>query len=215
MKPSSAVTIEAHRFVPRDAVGGEPALDFVNTVTGRNGRPRDWLDGYASLIQWSALVRLLPEPSLRMVRAQARRHPSAAAAALVRAKVLRECLFDVLRDLASGKSPARATLQTIESGWHAGNAAHRLCPGDGRLTTQLRRDAADLDLIASMVAWRAVTHVFNTPPARLRMCEGVDCAWWFIDTSKGGRRRWCDMAVCGNLAKSRRFHGRGEDDPAA
>ena len=38
--------IEAHRFAAKDFVGGDAALDFVNTMTGRDVRPRDWLDGY-------------------------------------------------------------------------------------------------------------------------------------------------------------------------
>lgn len=36
-------------------------------------------------------------------------------------------------------------------------------------------------------------------PARVRACPGLDCGWLFLDTS--GRRRWCQMAVCGNRAK--------------
>ena len=34
---------EFHDFHERDFVGGHAALDFVNTVTGRNGTPCDWL----------------------------------------------------------------------------------------------------------------------------------------------------------------------------
>jgi hypothetical protein len=30
----------------------------------------------------------------------------------------------------------------------------------------------------------------------------------FEDTSRGGRRRWCDMQSCGNRAKVRRFRSR-------
>jgi predicted RNA-binding Zn ribbon-like protein len=40
---------------------------------------------------------------------------------------------------------------------------------------------------------------------RLRLCDGHDCGWVFIDTSKNGKRRWCDMATCGNTAKARRY----------
>jgi len=30
----------------------------------------------------------------------------------------------------------------------------------------------------------------------------------FLDTSRNGRRHWCDMKDCGNLAKVRRFRQR-------
>ena len=58
-------TIESHQFAARDCVGGDPALDFINTVSGRDQTPRDWLDTYARLLEWAALVRLLPERNLR------------------------------------------------------------------------------------------------------------------------------------------------------
>ena len=34
---------------------------------------------------------------------------------------------------------------------------------------------------------------------RIGVCPGHDCGWLFVNTS--GRRRWCQMAVCGNRAK--------------
>ncbi|MFK3795237.1 MULTISPECIES: CGNR zinc finger domain-containing protein [unclassified Pseudomonas] len=38
-----------------------------------------------------------------------------------------------------------------------------------------------------------------TSPDRLRLkaCATPDCDWLFLDTSKNGRRRWCQMNVCG------------------
>ena len=43
MKQSLQV-IPLHRFTERDFVGGDAALDFVNTVAGRDQAPRDRLD---------------------------------------------------------------------------------------------------------------------------------------------------------------------------
>jgi predicted RNA-binding Zn ribbon-like protein len=39
----------------------------------------------------------------------------------------------------------------------------------------------------------------------LRACEKPDCRWLFLDTSKNHTRRWCDMKICGNRMKARRF----------
>jgi predicted RNA-binding Zn ribbon-like protein len=53
----------------------------------------------------------------------------------------------------------------------------------------------------------------------LRVCANDDCRWAFEDTSRAGRRRWCDMTTCGNVAKARRYRARkklvAEADPAA
>jgi predicted RNA-binding Zn ribbon-like protein len=44
--------------------------------------------------------------------------------------------------------------------------------------------------------------------ARFRICANDGCRWVFEDTSRAGQRRWCDMAICGNRAKVRRFRSR-------
>jgi predicted RNA-binding Zn ribbon-like protein len=43
---------------------------------------------------------------------------------------------------------------------------------------------------------------------RLKACRGDDCRWVFIDHSRNTSRRWCDMAACGNRAKSTSFRRR-------
>ncbi len=42
----------------------------------------------------------------------------------------------------------------------------------------------------------------------VRACSSKTCEWFFLDTSKGRRRRWCDMTRCGNRAKGQRFYAR-------
>jgi len=49
--------------VAADFIGGDAALDFVNTVTGRDETPRDWLDSYARLLEWAGRAKLLPPTS--------------------------------------------------------------------------------------------------------------------------------------------------------
>jgi predicted RNA-binding Zn ribbon-like protein len=200
--------IEPHQFAARDFIGGDAALDFVNTVTGRDQQPRDWLDGYARLLEWAALVRLLPEKNLRALTKKMHSEPAAAARALARAKELREELFALVSAVASGSAPPKSALALLREHWLAGTAAHDLRFDDGRVIANLRADAADLDLIAALVAYRMVEHVMTQPVERLRICSGENCSWVFIDGSKAGRRRWCDMAVCGNVAKAQRFYAR-------
>jgi predicted RNA-binding Zn ribbon-like protein len=207
MKAASPVIIEGRHFSAKDLIGGDAALDFINTVAGRDRVPRDWLDGYPRLLEWAELVELLPARALRALAKKAQNEPAAAAAALERAKQLREALFALLTGLISGSAPPKAALALLREHWICGVKAHELHFGAGRVTVELGNTAGDLDLVASMVAYRMIEHVLRVPPERLRMCHGPDCAWVFIDSSKGGRRRWCDMAVCGNTAKSRRFHG--------
>src|SRR5215470_7247950 len=120
MKSDLQVTIESHRFVPRDFIGGDAALDFINTVTGRDQSPRDWLDSYAGLLEWAELVRLLPKEILRTLARKARREPAAAATALAHAKELRETLFALVTGIISGSAPSKAALALLREHWIAG-----------------------------------------------------------------------------------------------
>jgi predicted RNA-binding Zn ribbon-like protein len=203
-----AYTIESHEFAAGDFIGGDAALDFVNTVTGRDRQPRDWLDSYARLLEWATLVRLLPEKNLRALTKKLHSEPATATRALSQAKELREKLFALVSAVASGNAPPKSALVALRQHWLAGIEAHELRFENGRVIAEVRADADDFDLIAAMVAYRMVEHVMPQPVDRLRMCGGTNCSWVFIDSSKAGRRRWCDMAVCGNVAKTQRFNAR-------
>jgi predicted RNA-binding Zn ribbon-like protein len=203
-----AFPIEAHEFAARDFIGGDAALDFINTVTGRDQEPRDWLDSYARLLEWATLARLLPEKNLRALTKKLHNEPAAAARALSRAKELREELFALVSAVASGNAPSRKALAALRKYWLAGVEAHELRFENGRVLASISDGAADFDLIAAVIAHRMIEHVMPQPIDRLRICSGANCSWVFIDSSKAGRRRWCDMAVCGNVAKSQRFYAR-------
>ncbi len=42
--------------------------------------------------------------------------------------------------------------------------------------------------------------------SRVKKCEGDECEALFIDESKNKSRKWCDMAHCGMLRKSKVFY---------
>jgi predicted RNA-binding Zn ribbon-like protein len=201
--------IEGHRFEKADFVGGDAALDFINTVSGRDhNAPRDRLDSYGRLLEWAAHAGLLPGRVLRTLAQKAQANPAEASQALARAKRLRESMYSAVTAIAGGKAPAKAELELLRQAWLAGSEAHRLHWHNGRIDIELEPAAAPLDLVSVIAAWGLVERVFRAPAERLRVCSGTDCAWTFLDSSKAGRRRWCDMAVCGNAAKSRRHAAR-------
>ncbi|HJR64273.1 MAG TPA: CGNR zinc finger domain-containing protein, partial [Gemmatimonadaceae bacterium] len=43
---------------------------------------------------------------------------------------------------------------------------------------------------------------------RVRRCADLRCLRVFYDGTKNGKRRWCDMATCGNRAKAARHRRR-------
>ena len=191
-----------------DFIGGDAALDFVNTVTGRDETPRDWLDSYARLLEWAGRAKLLPPKSIQSLARRSERDPSASERALAKAKRLRETLFEIGRDLAKRRIPQPEALELLREHWLAGAEAHVFALEGGRLAAVLDREADGLDLVSSMVAWRFAANVLVHTRGRLKICDGPNCAWLFLDTSKNGSRRWCDMKVCGNRAKARRHYAK-------
>jgi predicted RNA-binding Zn ribbon-like protein len=211
IKHALQVTAEPHTFSARDFVGGHPSLDFVNTVTGRDQSPRDWLDSYARLTDWAAQASLFPRDVLQQITREAKRNPAEANRALARAKTQREQLFTLLTHCIAGGGPSDDALRSLRKHWLEGANSIDLRFVGGRIFKQFR-GKIDLDSIATRIVYRLVEDVLTSPIERLRMCQGPNCSWLFIDSSKAGRRRWCDMAVCGNAAKSRRFYQRSGGD---
>lgn len=62
------------------------------------------------------------------------------------------------------------------------------------------RAAADSDQLCLDLG-RAAIDIFRYDRARIRRCANPRCVLLFLDVSKSGQRRWCDMATCGNRAK--------------
>lgn len=195
----------AHDFQPSDFVGGHIALDFTNTVTARDTTPRDWLDGYPRLIEWARLSGLLEAGVAARLNAAAERAPREAAATLGRARKLREALHHAFVALLAGKAVSAAALADIESAWKRAAARGSLTSGAGQLRLAPDVESSGLDLPIDLVVFEALGLLAELDADRTRVCRGHDCGWLFVDSSKGGRRVWCDMATCGNAAKSERF----------
>lgn len=203
--------LEHHEFRDMDLVGGDPALDLVNTVTARDTQPRDWLDDYPALLRWARKAALAPAAELDALERLAAESVAKSNAALARCKQLREALCVSLYALAAGGEPAAAELETLDQARLSASRAARLISRSGRLQTQWSAQRSGLDLIAHIVTAYAIELLKDARLERLRVCDGRDCGWVFVDTSKSGRRRWCDMATCGNIAKAKRFQQRHKD----
>jgi len=194
-----------HDFQSKDFVGGHIALDFANTVTARDTTPRDWLDGYARLIEWTRQAGLVESRIAAQLLAAADRAPREAAATLGRARKLREALHDTFVALLARRAVPTAALVEVEAAWKRAAARGALASGGGQLRLAPEPHASGLDLPLDLVVFEALGLLAELDVGRTRVCRGHDCGWLFIDTSKSGRRVWCDMATCGNTAKSQRF----------
>jgi len=65
------------------------------------------------------------------------------------------------------------------------------------------------------VAWAASQLLVSPELQHVNACANERCGWMFVDTSRKHNRKWCEMGVCGNRAKARRFYQRRRSDQAA
>ena len=196
------------RFAP-DApfrfVGGDASLDFVNTADWTpRGLERDRFTDYSRLIEWARGAGLLDAPEARRAAQAAVRHPRRAAAAFDAARAARAVLRDVLA-AAVDHRPASHELERFNA-LLADAAAHmRVVRGaDGRLTLGWSALGDSPESLLWPVVWSAATLLSSGNVARLRVCAGHDCGWLYVDRSRNGLRRWCEMGVCGTAEKNRR-----------
>jgi predicted RNA-binding Zn ribbon-like protein len=205
MSGHPSMTIISRAFSPGDLVAGHTALDLVNTVTARNTpTPRDWLDGYPRLLEWAKLANVAEERVLVLLRKQADESLDDAEGALTRLKQFREALHTAYGALIAGKRVPQLLVDEIDAIWREAHSRFRLEYSEGRVVARANLERSGLDLIRDCVAGSAVELLRALPTDRARVCRGEACGWLFIDSSKGGQRVWCDMAVCGNAAKTRR-----------
>jgi predicted RNA-binding Zn ribbon-like protein len=172
----------------RSHVAGYLCLDFVNTVDPRHATPREeHLPDYAALLDWArqAGIEVSPLPTGDASRTHAE------------AIALRETLYAIFATVARGELPPEEALRHLND---------ELARRPRRITNGFAWVADD---VLAPIVWSAAELLTSGPLDRVRECPGDDtCGWLFLDTSRNGSRRWCDMRTCGNRAKARRYYRR-------
>ena len=194
--------------VPAESVDDERVLAFLNTLSGRpTAAPVERLVSYDDLVTWAQEQHVLSAPAAERLLAQARKHPHQAALALTRARDLREALHSLMAAFDAGREPAPAVLETISAFVASAYAHGRLVPHDGTLQWVSTADD-EVDRVGWEMARAAGRLVVSHRLGRIRPCAAGDCGWWFVDDTKNRSRRWCDMKICGNREKLRRFRSK-------
>jgi predicted RNA-binding Zn ribbon-like protein len=193
--------------VPED-VDTLRTLSFANTLSGRpTATPAERLISYDAFADWAREVGLLKPDDVERLIGRARRRSEDAARVLQRARELRERLHETFSATSDHRMPPPATLEALGlelSQWYPRG---RLVPDGDRL--QWAYGGGDeLERPLWEIARAAARLVTSPNLARVRPCAAEDCGWWFLDETKNGSRRWCDMKLCGNRDKVRRFRAR-------
>jgi predicted RNA-binding Zn ribbon-like protein len=193
-------------------VGERLWLDFVNTDDVRRGLRVDMLRDFDALVEWLEASRVLDGERAGGITRRAHQQPAGAAAALVDARRVRAALR-ALAERGGASERTRADV-LVEINRVLGRSA-------GTRRVEWRDDGSFRqsfvpvgDAFAGLmipVVESAAEALVHGELARVRRCADQRCPRVFFDSTRNGRRRWCDMATCGNRAKAARFRARERD----
>lgn len=180
------------------------ALDLVNTLDDRfvPDGPRELLPSYAELLRFCCQAGLLTRAEAARLNAL----PAASQnAALREALALREMLARICYGWLDAKPPAVEDRQALER-WAARCMDYReLRWRSGRLIWDWKPFHGQADAPVLLLAQNAVDLLTAGDSPPLHACASATCRWLFLDTSRNRTRRWCNMKICGNREKARRF----------
>ncbi|WP_245745979.1 CGNR zinc finger domain-containing protein [Nocardia altamirensis] len=180
--------------MPEHFIGGHPALDLANAVFDRRapGPDNELLKSARDIGNWF-MASELADPREAAAVAEIADEPF-----VERVHAVREASAKIFGAIATRNAPPAEALGSL-----FGSAASGLADGAARLNDTRPAMAPaqwrDPDAVTAVLAMLSIEAFYTLPRERLRSCPR--CHWLFLDTSRGGKRRWCSMRVCGNREK--------------
>jgi predicted RNA-binding Zn ribbon-like protein len=186
----------------------EACLALVNTEELTDGVPEERLASAADGVTWLAEHGLGHRDQLAE---QARREGDRWLERVHRVRAAIRATWDAI--VAGGTPDARALAVLNEVLRSQPRLELRLEAGALEVGHRHLDDDPTGEALARLVE-PLVEAIATGSTGRFRVCANDGCRWAFEDTSRAGRRRWCDMTTCGNRAKVRRYRSRHRDTAA-
>lgn len=191
-------------------VSVDDAFDFLNTDDTDNGFPSEKLPTLDSALDWFVERGVIHTEGADRVRAQAAADPAFGQAELDRVHRVRSALREVAQAVVDQRQPSQDALETVNQALHARQVIELVPSDDACIAVDHRHVGDPVDDALARLADPIVLVLTSGQAERIRQCQSETCFWFFYDTSKSHRRRWCDMATCGNRAKAARHRARSK-----
>jgi predicted RNA-binding Zn ribbon-like protein len=188
-------------------IGGALCLNFVNTSSGRGtARRLEHLRRFEHLVAWAHHAKAIDEQAAKALARQAARSPKLAQRTLERAIELRESLHAMFCAAMAGDSPPPRALACFNRTLSQAMAAAAVEATPHGFVLRWPRRNHRPDSILWPIVNSAADLLTRGRLDRVKACPGHYCGWVFLDATRNGKRRWCEMEVCGSRAKMRRYH---------
>jgi len=184
------------------AAGPGLCLAYANTLTWRGSdAPSESLPDLAALLAWIEKRAELGAGALDALRGSADRLFADAIA-------LRETIYRIFEAVAAGGAPPEADFAALREAVAAAPPRTRLERRGEGYAWRIPAPGASAPQLLAPVLWAAADLLVDAGRRRIRQCANEKCLWLFVDESKSGTRRWCDMTSCGNRAKAQRHYAK-------
>jgi len=191
-------------------VGGHLALDFNNTVDWQALEPHagEYLTDYGRLVAWGNATGVLSEHDRDILLRIWDEQPSLGQLILRQARSARTTIHRVFFGMITGAPSVKSELPSL-------NALLQQAPGKLQCDSDELRCSwswssceSDPACMLWPVVWSASELLTSPLLEDVKTCANESCGWLFLDTSRKRNRKWCEMGVCGNRAKARRYYAR-------
>lgn len=203
---------EKRRPLRFELTAGILCLDFVNTLDDRpSDEPKELLAQYADLVRFAEDAGVLTSRQADHLAQRADAGPDDAQQTLRSAIELREAMYGIFWAVANRSKVPPSALATLNEFIRDAGRHSVLVQTNGHFVWQFDDHASPesaLHAILWPIVQSAAELLVSDRLPFVRTCSSRTCQWFFIDTSKSHRRRWCNMKLCGNRAKVRRFYAR-------
>jgi predicted RNA-binding Zn ribbon-like protein len=202
----SSESIEGSRAGSLTLIGGELAFDFANTSSGRGfATHKEHLRSGGNVVDWAAHAKVLPPADADWLREAVRENPEMAEMLLRSALDLREDIYVLGSEVAAGRPAPPEHVESLARA-HALCLSHaHLAPFEGNYVWSWAPRKTPIEAVLGPISLSALTTLQQADLSRIKQCQGEKCGWLFFDATKNKSRRWCEMEVCGNRAKQKRF----------
>ena len=190
-------------------IGGHPAVDLVNTLDWRfrETGPEELLSDYQALLRFAGQSGLMD--STQVTQSVHAVSIAEAATTLERIRALREAAADVFYSVVDGRTPHSDSIGLLDRMLKEARESQHLFWESGRLRwgwpAHIHGPGKAAELPVWMLAISVGRLLVSDAMCSIRACANPECRWLFLDSSKNHTRRWCDMKICGNRIKARRF----------
>src|SRR5260370_20522118 len=161
-----------HSWIARDMIGCNVALDLINTVSGWNDTPEDWVPDISSFLAWARISGLLSAAEKNQAEQLAQDFPVAAERVLAALKELRFALWRIVNSLECHKVPKPLDLSVMNEWARRLHLSEELVFTRNKITLAINGDIPPLELPTLRITAPALLLISDATLGRINTCPG-------------------------------------------